>query len=133
MWRAGLAVLFLSWRCAFCAGEDAGFLAEELASTAQRLSSLHPTSELAIPTQAYSAAYADMRPSQPVFSFGPNDGSPMKLALPAFALKQTGTTGQHTALQQQQQRTASARTSQLSANGVDRVMKVLLGGEGGAG
>eukprot|EP00961_Rhodomonas_salina_P257320 3477713-Rhodomonas_salina.1 len=69
--------------------EDFGFLESELASTGQRLSSLHPTSELAIPTQAYANAFADMRPSQPTFSFGPNDGSPMKLAIPSFALKQT--------------------------------------------
>mmetsp|Transcript_35028 Transcript_35028/g.83041 ORF Transcript_35028/g.83041 Transcript_35028/m.83041 type:complete len:255 (-) Transcript_35028:34-798(-) len=46
------------------------------------------SSELAIPTDAYENAYADMRPSLPSSSFSP-DGSPIKLLLPSFSLKQT--------------------------------------------
>eukprot|EP00288_Rhodomonas_lens_P017813 CAMPEP_0177713666 /NCGR_PEP_ID=MMETSP0484_2-20121128/13061_1 /TAXON_ID=354590 /ORGANISM="Rhodomonas lens, Strain RHODO" /LENGTH=183 /DNA_ID=CAMNT_0019225571 /DNA_START=122 /DNA_END=669 /DNA_ORIENTATION=- len=113
--------------------EDFGFLASELASTGQRLSSLHPTSELAIPTQAYANAFADMRPSQPTFSFGPNDGSPMKLAIPSFALKQTSSGSEkHARLQadalKQEASSGKARTSELSSGSVDKVMDALLGG-----
>jgi len=82
--------------------DDGGFLPEELAQTASRLSArknpgdakAHTTSFLAIPTAAYTNAYADMRSPpaasmpNPFSSGGAGVSGMPKLSFPGFALKQ---------------------------------------------
>ena len=85
-------------------------------------SAARTTAELAIPTDAYENAYADMRPSIPVTSFGPADGSPIKLLLPSFSLSQ-GSDGS---------RAKVARTTQLSDDKTQRASlseRTLLAGD----
>jgi len=64
---------------------DFGLRPEEVSHTLERL--------FAIPTAAYANAYgeagADMRPAMPTFTYGPQDGGIMKLAMPTFALSQS--------------------------------------------
>jgi len=64
---------------------DFGLPTAEVSRTLQRL--------FAIPTTAYTNAAgeagADMRPAMPTFTFGPDDGGIMKMAVPTFALSQT--------------------------------------------
>jgi len=64
---------------------DFGLPTSEVSRTLQRL--------FAIPTTAYTNAAgeagADMRPAMPTFTFGPDDGGIMKMAVPTFALSQT--------------------------------------------
>jgi hypothetical protein len=79
--------MFLFLPVSMCSHEadDFGLAPAEVSQTMQRL--------FAIPTAAYTNAYgeasADMRPALPTFTFGPQDGGVMKLAMPTFALSQT--------------------------------------------
>ena len=113
-------------RCVRCSAggsddKDSGLPRAEVHQALQRL--------FAIPTTAYTNAYgeagADMRPAMPTFTFGPEDGGIMKLAMPSFALRQNGnarSVGRDNAAA-----TTSLAERAGSSGSSDSVMSALLG------
>lgn len=106
---------------ASCDDGDFGLPRVEVAHTLQRL--------FAIPTTAYTNAYgeagADMRPAMPTFTFGPEDGGIMKLAMPSFSLEQTGNAG--SVARDHAAATTSLAERASNSGTSDSVMGALLG------
>lgn len=65
-----------------------------------------------------------MRPAMPTFTFGPQDGGIIKLAMPSFALQQTGHAG---SVGRGNAATTSLAERTGSSSGSDSVMSALLG------
>jgi len=72
----------------------------------------HTVSDLAIPTQAYENAYADMR--LPAASLPDSSSPPIKLALPSFALQETASSGQQRQESLKALHKEAARTTDLA-------------------
>ncbi len=107
--------------CAHSDDGDFGLPRVEVAHTLQRL--------FAIPTTAYTNAYgeagADMRPAMPTFTFGPEDGGIMKLAMPSFSLQQAANA--HSGARNRAAATTSLAERAGNGGSSDSVMGALLG------